>query len=96
MLLRVDHNFAALQTFLHIFKVHRPGGTYWDGWDLSLIAFEKSPLPNRTYISVLIVIKLLVPTNFKTVPLDLKDNVLIGQFDNFMRKAFRDNQVEKS
>ena len=44
----------------------------------------------------MIVIKLLVPTNFKTVPPDLKDNVLIGQFDNFMRKAFRDNQVEKS
>ena len=47
-------------------------------------------------IFALIVIKLLVPTNLKTVPPDLKDNVLIGQFDNFMRKAFRDNQVEKS
>ena len=40
--------------------------------------------------------KLLLPSNFETGPLGLKDNVLIGQFDNFMRKAFRDNQVEKS
>ena len=47
-------------------------------------------------IFALIAIKLLLPSNFKTVPLSLKDNVLIGQFDNFMRKAFRDNQVEKS
>ena len=44
----------------------------------------------------MIAINILVNTNFKTVPPDLKDNVLIGQFDNFMRKAFRDNQVEKS
>ena len=41
-------------------------------------------------------IKLLVPSNFKTGPLGLKDNVLMNQFDNFMKKAFRDNQVEKS
>lgn len=47
-------------------------------------------------IFTLIVLKLLVSFNFKTVPLGLKNNVLIGQFDNFMRKAFRDNQVEKS
>ena len=47
-------------------------------------------------IFALILIKLLLPSNFKTVPWGLKNNVLIGQFDNFMRKAFRDNQVEKS
>ena len=56
------------------------------------------PLQKSLFLSglifALIAIKLLLPSNFKTILLGLKDNVLIGQFDNFMRKAFRDNQVK--